>query len=558
LSDISPSGSILGAGKVTLLSPFRELIFRRLWLSSMIGNQGLMIMSVGAAWMMTRISDNSEMVALVQTSLMLPLLLVALPSGALADMFDRRTVAICAVLLSLAGGSLLFAMAFFEILSPFLLLLMCFVMGTGYALFGPVWQASAAEIVERSQLPQAIALNSMSYNAARTVGPALGGVIVATGGVTVAFGLTAMLYLPLLFVLIAWKRASLRSHLAPENFLNAMGSAVRFASNSPIVRSMLVKAFATGTCAASLLALLPLVARDLLGGDPQTFGFCLGAYGLGAILAALLIQRLRARFNDSRIIICCLLAMAMALVIISLSRTTPVTLLALVIFGGGWLAIATTLNITIQLSAPRWVTARAVASYQACLAGGIALGSWLWGIVADRTTISEALIISAGAVAVTILIRRSEDVIPVDRMHDTVELPPFEPAFKPIDRSGPILVEIDYRVDPQNAEEFYWTMEKVRASRARLGAHSWQIARCLSDTWIWTERYQWPTWLDYMRHRTRHTEAEREIQNLARAFHEGENDISVRRYLEKSSGFLTAPGEAGPGLEGSEPRSINI
>ncbi len=524
----------------------------------MIGNQGLMIMSVGAAWMMTRISDNSEMVALVQTSLMLPLLLVALPSGALADMFDRRTVAICAVLLSLAGGSLLFAMAFFEILSPFLLLLMCFVMGTGYALFGPVWQASAAEIVERSQLPQAIALNSMSYNAARTVGPALGGVIVATGGVTVAFGLTAMLYLPLLFVLIAWKRASLRSHLAPENFLNAMGSAVRFASNSPIVRSMLVKAFVTGTCAASLLALLPLVARDLLGGDPQTFGFCLGAYGLGAILAALLIQRLRARFNDSRIIICCLLAMAMALVIISLSRTTPVTLLALVIFGGGWLAIATTLNITIQLSAPRWVTARAVASYQACLAGGIALGSWLWGIVADRTTISEALIISAGAVAVTILIRRSEDVIPVDRMHDTVELPPFEPAFKPIDRSGPILVEIDYRVDPQNAEEFYWTMEKVRASRARLGAHSWQIARCLSDTWIWTERYQWPTWLDYMRHRTRHTEAEREIQNLARAFHEGENDISVRRYLEKSSGFLTAPGEAGPGLEGSEPRSINI
>jgi len=513
----------------------------------MIGNQGLMIMSVGTAWMMTRISDNSEMVALVQTSLMLPLLFVALPSGALADMFDRRTVAICAVLLSLTGGSLLFAMALFDILSPFLLLLMCFVMGTGYAVFGPVWQ-----------LPQAIALNSMSYNAARTIGPALGGVIVATGGVTVAFGLTAMLYLPLLFVLIAWKRASLHSRLAPENFLRAMGSAVRFASNSPIVRSMLVKAFVTGTCAASLLALLPLVARDLLGGDPQTFGFCLGAYGLGAILAALLIQRLRARFNDSRIIICCLLAMAMALVIISLSRTTPVTLLALVIFGGGWLAIATTLNITIQLSAPRWVTARAVASYQACLAGGIALGSWLWGIVADRTTISEALIISAGAVAVTILIRRSEDVIPVDRMHDTVELPPFEPAFKPIDRSGPILVEIDYRVDPQNAEEFYWTMEKVRASRARLGAHSWQIARCLSDTWIWTERYQWPTWLDYMRHRTRHTEAEREIQNLARAFHEGENDISVRRYLEKSSGFLTAPGEAGPGLEGSEPRSINI
>lgn len=533
MSDISPSQSILEAGKVSLPSPFREPLFRRLWLSSMVGNQGLMIMSVGAAWMMTRISDNSEMVALVQTSIMLPLLFVALPSGALADMFDRRIVAICAALLSLTGGSLLFAMAFFDILSPFLLLLMCFVMGTSYALFGPVWQASSAEIVEHSQLPQAIALNSMSYNVARTVGPALGGVIVATGGVTVAFGLTAILYLPLLLVLITWKRVSSHSRLAPENFLRAMGSAVRFANNSPIVRSMLVKAFATGTCAASLLALLPLVARDLLDGDPQTFGFCLGAYGLGAVFAALLIQRLRARFNDTRIMICSLLAMATALVVIGLSRTTPVTLFALLIFGGGWLAIATTLNITIQLSAPRWITARAVASYQACLAGGIALGSWLWGMVADRTTISEALIMSAGAVALTILIRRSEDVIPVAGMHDAVELPPFEPAFKLVDSSGPILVEIDYQVDPQNAEEFYRTMEKIRASRARLGAQSWQIARCLSDPWVWTERYQWPTWLDYVRYRTRHTEAEREIQNLARAFHEGENDIAVRRYLEK-------------------------
>lgn len=542
---------------ISMRAPLRVPMFRRLWVSSMLGNYGLMILSVGAAWTMTQLTDDPEMVALVQTALMLPILFVALPAGALADMFDRRIVAISAVLITLAGVVALFATALLGMLDPWLVLVLCFTVGTGYALFGPVWQASAMEIVPRDELPQAIALNSISYNAARTVGPAVGGFIVAAAGANITFGVTAILYLPLVLVLMLWRRESVPSRLPPESFMRAIASGGRYVGNSPVARGILVRAFTIGICSSAILALLPLIARDLIGGGPQTFGACLGAYGLGAVFSALFVQRLRTRFPDGLITISSMFIMTVAIATVAFSRFLPVTLVALLIFGAFWLTVATVFNITIQLSAPRWVAARAVAAYQACIAGGVAVGSWLWGVIADQTGIFEALLLSSAAVLLASLFsRRRTAHIPAAGMHEEVELPPFRPELELTDRSGPILIELEYRVDPADAREFYRLMDRVRASRKRLGAYGWLIARDISDPWLWTEKFHWPTWIDYMRHRTRHTQAERELQNRARAYHRGEEGIKIKRLLERPSGSVRWRDEVpDPGLEKPEPEA---
>lgn len=553
-ASIRPGADSAGQG-TSLAAPLAIAMFRNLWLSSMVGNQGLLILSVGAAWMMTRLTDNFEMVALVQTALTLPMMLVALPAGALADMFDRRMVAIGAVFISLVGAAILFIVAYLELLSPWPLLSLCFLIGAGYALFAPAWQAAAAEIVERPQLPQAIALNSMSYNAARTVGPAIGGLIVATVGATATFGIAAILYLPLLLVLMMWKRVSVPSRLPPEGLARAILSGGRYVAHSPIVRGTLVRIFAIGASAASILALLPLIARNLIGGGPATFGIALGAYGLGAVCAAFFMQRLRSRFADATIVMGCLVAMSAAIAIVAMSHVLAVTMAALLLFGCCWMAIATIFNINVQLSTPRWVAARAVATFQACIAGGVALGSWLWGVAAHMFGLEQALLGSAAALLVAVVFPRNRSTaIPAAEMHEEVEFPDIVAAMDLTDRSGPIMVELEYRVDPADARQFYQVMQQLRSARARLGAYGWLVARDVSDPWRWTERYHWPTWLDYLRHRTRNTKAERDLQEMARQFHRGDEPVFVRRFLERPYGSVRWREDSfDPGLERGEP-----
>ncbi|WP_189338466.1 MFS transporter [Sphingobium sp. SCG-1] len=544
----------------SLAAPLRAPLFRRLWVSSMMGNLGLMIQAVGSAWAMTKLTDNPEMVALVQTALMMPVMIFAVPAGALADMFDRRKVGIFAVMVSVTGVICLFSTAAAGLLDARLLLFFCFTIGTGSALFGPAWQASAAEVVSRQDLPHAIALNSMSYNAARAIGPAIGGFVVASWGAAATFGINAVLYLPLLLVLFTWRRTAMASRLPAEGFGRAITSGGRYFLNSPVVRNVIVRAFITGMAAASITALLPLIARDIIGGGPQTFGACLGAYGLGAILSAFFLPRIRSRFSEVQIVISCLCLMSASILVVAFSGHLALALMPLLIFGGAWLTIATIFNVGIQTSAPRWVAARAVAAYQASIAGGVALGSWLWGTIADETSLVTALLSSAAAVLLTILVSRRPLAETIEsHSYAAIELPPLETAMALTDRSGPILVEIEYRIDPEQARRFYRHMEKVRASRARLGAYSWMIARDIADPWLWTERFHWPTWLDYLRHRTRHTSAERELQDEAKNFHIGSAPIRIRRWLERPYGSVRwQEGALDPRLEGSPAGSPNI
>lgn len=523
-----------------MAAPLRHAVFRRIWLASLLSNLGLMINGVGAAWAMTQMTSSADMVALVQTALMLPIMLLSLPAGAIADMYDRRVVGLAALSLGLAGSIALSVLAHLGLISPNSLLLFCFVIGSGMALFGPAWQASVSEQVPLDTLPAAVALNGISYNIARSFGPALGGVIVAAAGAGAAFVCNVVLYIPLLVVLYLWRRVLEPSRLPPERLQRAVVSGIRYILHSPSIRVVLIRTLVTGIAGGSVLALMPLVARDLLAGGAQTFGIMLGAFGMGGVLGALNVASIRRFLGAEAAVRYCAITMGLAIIGIAVSHMPAVTSAALVVAGVGWLISITLFNISVQLAVPRWVAGRALAAYQAAIAGGVAIGSWVWGAVADIVGVGNALLI-AGAVMIASPLLAIWLKLPSSEStnHDATDpLADPEVNLSITPRSGPIIVEIEYRVLQESAREFYGVMQKVQSSRQRNGAYGWSISRDLADPELWTERFHCPTWLDYLRQRNRATLSERALHASAIAFHIGEEPVKIRRMLERPVGSV--------------------
>jgi MFS family permease len=530
--------SLLSADGIT--APLRHAVFRRIWTASLLTNLGLMINGVGAAWSMTQMTSSAGMVALVQTALMLPIMLLSLAAGAIADMYDRRIVGLIALSLGLVGGVTLAVLAYFNAITPNSLLLFCFMIGSGMALFGPAWQASVSEQVPAATLPSAVALNGISYNIARSFGPALGGIIVAAAGAVAAFVCNVLLYIPLIVVLYLWQRTLEPSRLPPERLRRAVVSGVRYIVHSPPIRIVLYRTLVTGIAGGSVLALLPLVARDILHGGAQTYGIMLGCFGMGGVLGALNISSVRAHLSGEHAVRLCALTMGLAIGILALSHWPALTGAALIVAGASWMIAVTLFNIGVQLSTPRWVAGRALAAYQAAIAGGVAIGSWLWGYVANGVGIDKALLI-AGAVmfvspVLAIWLRMPSTEGANNDAVDALEEPEVNLSIS--QRSGPIVVEIEYRVSQQKARAFYTTMLQLQAIRQRNGAYEWSIARDLADPELWVERYHCPTWLDYLRQRNRSTQSEREVQLRAIGFHLGPEPIKVHRRLERPLGSV--------------------
>ncbi|HEY7844708.1 MAG TPA: MFS transporter [Bradyrhizobium sp.] len=522
-----------------ITAPLRHPIFRRIWLASLLSNLGILIQGVGAAWAMTQMTSAADKVALVQTALMLPIMLISMPAGAIADMHDRRIVAMISLAIALTGATTLTVLTWLGLLAPNLLLTLCFVVGSGMALFGPAWQSSVSEQVPSETLPSAIALNGISYNIARSFGPAIGGVVVAALGAVAAFALNALLYLPLLVVLFLWNRVHEPSRLPREKLNRAMVSGVRYIANSPPIKTVLLRTFVTGLIGGSLSALMPLVARDLLHGGAQTYGIILGAFGMGAVIGALNIGEIRKRLSGESSVRACALSMGGAIAAVALSHEPVLTAAALVIAGSVWMLAVALFNIGVQLSAPRWVAGRSLAAFQASISGGIAIGSWGWGHLTDAYGVETALLVSAGLMLLSPLLGL---VLPMPRVgarnEVTEVLADPEVQLQLTGRSGPLVVEIEYRVAQDNARAFHNVMQDVQLSRQRNGAYGWSIARDIADPELWTERYHCPTWLDYLRQRNRSTQSERALHQQAIAFHMGADPIRIRRMLERPFGSV--------------------
>lgn len=519
------------------LAPLRHETYRTIWFASLASNFGGLIQAVGAAWMMTTITASENMVALVQTSTALPIMLFSLVSGALADSFDRRRVMLTAQYFMLAVSALLSISAYFNWLSPWLLLFFTFLIGCGTALNNPSWQASVGDMVPRSDLPGAVTLNSVGFNITRSVGPAIGGVIVAAAGAAAAFAVNTLSYFALIYALIRWKPGLPASTLPRETLGSAVFAGLRYVSMSPNLQKVLLRGLIFGISASSILALLPIVAIDLVVGGPLTYGLMLGSFGIGAIGGAMLNDRLRERFSSETIVRISFAGFALSATIASFSPIAALTCAGLVISGACWVLALSLFNTIVQLSTPRWVVGRALSLYQTVTFGGIAGGSWLWGVAADRYGVSDTLLISAVVMLFGIVVGvrvampafASLNLDPLNRF--------IEPALG-LDitpRSGPIVVQIDYEIADADVPEFLAQMGERRRIRIRDGARNWALMRDLEKPGRWTETYHTPTWVEYIRHNERRTQADAENIERLRALHRGEQLPQVHRLIERQA-----------------------
>ncbi len=520
-------------------APLSEPVYRRIWSASVLSNFGQLILGVGAAWEMTRLSSSPGMVALVQTALMLPLMLVAVPAGAVADMFDRRKVAMAGLAFSILCSASLTTLAFFGLTTPWLLLAFCSLIGVGIAFYIPAWQASVGEQVEPEHLPAAVALGSISYNVARSFGPAIGGIIVLAVGAQAAFAINAVCYLPLLIAFFFWQRKQLPSRLPPERLDRAIVSGARYVMHSVSIRKVLGRSFVIALSGATAAALAPLIAKQLLGGDASTYGLLLGAGGAGAVGGAMMVGRLSARFRAESIVRIMSITSGLMLAGLGQSHSLILSCLLFAVSSAASMVTISMLNVSVQMSVPRWVTARALSLYSSSLTGGIAIGAWMWGSVASGWGLEAAMMASGVALGLTPLfgliapLPQSEDanVEMVELNHEP------EVALALTLRSGPVSIAIDYRVDPAQAREFYDAMRKVQRVRLRNGGFNWSISRDIADPSGWTERYHCPTWGDYLRMRNRFTQADRDAQAAADAFCSSAVKV-IRRRLERPFGSV--------------------
>jgi MFS family permease len=531
-----PGASIFASlrGAATL-APFRYPIFRAIWLASLGSSLGSLTQSVGASWLMLQLAPSPDMVALVQAAVSLPILLFSLLSGAVADIWDRRRVMLAAQLAMLTVSLALAALAFVGAVTPWALLAFTFALGAGAALYGPAWQASVGEQVPRLEVPGAVALNSLAFNLARAVGPALGGAVVAVGGPQMAFLLNAISYTGLIVVLARWRPPPRESRLPPESMGPAVVAGLRYASQSPPVRIVLLRSLAFGLAGAGVWALLPLVAREHLGGGPLTYGLLLGAFGLGAIAGAVASASLRRRFEGETLVRGATLVFGLGSLVVAGSGTLPPLALALVAAGAAWVVALSGFNIAVQMSCPRWVMGRAMAVYQMTVFGGLAGGSWLWGAVAAQHGLALALN-AAGLVMLAGLLLASRFRMP---SYDKVNLDPSgswpepEVALDFDQRDGPIGVFVEYRIAEADAAGFVAAMRTLRRIRRRDGASRWALMQSISEPTRWFESFEVATWLEHLRQLQRTTLADQPAEARIRALHRGPEPPRVRHLLHR-------------------------
>jgi MFS family permease len=536
------------------LSPFRHPVFRNVWVANLGSQFGGLIQAVGASWLMLSIAAAPEMVTLVQASTTLPIVMFALVAGALADSFDRRGIMIAAQAFMLVVSMTLAACAWLGLITPWLLLLFTFLIGCGAAFNGPAWQASVAEMVPREDLPTAVALNSMGFNIARSVGPAVGGMIVAAAGAAAAFAVNTVTYFGIIIVLARWRPPSEPRLLPRERLGTAVMAGLRYVSMSPNIKFTLVRSFVFGAGASALVSLMPLVAKELVGGSSVTYGLLLGGFGAGAVGGALVAHRLRLSFSNETIVRLAMLLFAAAVAVTALSGWLALTLLAQLLSGAGWVLALATFNVTVQTSAPRWVVGRALSLYQMGAFGGMAGGSWVWGIVTGKIGLAEALLVSVLVLLVCLalgfrfVLPQTEDLKLnlLQRWKEPEIVLPIE------QRSGPVVVTIEYRIDENDVLDFLTAMSDRKRIRRRDGARHWSLLRDLSEPDLWIERYDSPTWLDYVRQNQRMTEDDAAVWDRISSLHRGPEKPRVRRMIERQTSSPPA-GTAPRGKDLAEP-----
>lgn len=505
-------------------APLRLATFRSLWLALLAGNIGTWMQTVGAQWLLVEGSGSDTLVAVVQTASTVPILLLALPSGALADTFDRRQLLIGVQAFLVAVGALLTVLTLTGNMPASLLLTLTFALGAGQALTGPAWQAIIPELVPRSQLASASALGAISMNLARAVGPAIAGVLIARTGAGVVFAINTLTFAVFALVLWRWRPVPAGTTGAPERFGAAVRAGGRYVRHSPVVRRILLRAALFLVPGSALWALLPLIAGRRLGLGSGGYGVLLGAVGVGAVAGALLLGRLRARWSVNRLLLTAGVAFTGVLVVLGLSTSVAAVIAVLLPAGVAWVMVLSSVNAAMQLFLPGWVRARGLAVYQMVFAGAQAAGALAWGALSDAFGLAAAHTAAAALMGLGVVTLRRwpmRDTAGLNR-DAAVYWPEPHIQLDPADRDGPVLVTLEFEVRPENEDAFLEAMTAVRRGRLRTGAVRWGLFRDGERPDCFVEVYLVPTWEEHLRQHTgRLTGADQAAEQRALALADG-------------------------------------
>ncbi len=516
-----------------LWSPLQDRFFFALWIAQMVSNIGTWMQSTGAAWMMTGLDPSPVMVALVQTASSIPVFFLGVASGAVADIVDRRALLIFTQVWMLFSAAVLAVLTFFGLTTPFSLLLLTFSLGMGSALMLPAFQAIFPELVRRKELPAAVTLNGVSVNIARSVGPALGGIVVALAGPGPVFLLNAVSFVGVAIVLYRWQQPKKWNPLPSERLVSAIRIGIQYARYATDLKAVLLRTGVFIAFASALWALMPLVARFGLGIGAGGYGILLGAVGLGSLIGAGILPRLRSRFSPNELVTIAEVVFAAAMVALGYLWSLPLLVLAMLAGGVAWLTLTASFNIMVQTVVPPWVQARALGLYMAIFMGGLAFASILWGVVADVAGVQVTLLIAGTGLVLSLPATMR---VPVqDGVH--LDLSPAlvwpEPlvVIEPLTDSGPVLVTLEYRIDPVTKQEFLAAMQEMGRLRRRDGAVDWGLYHDVSDPGSFLEVFIAESWVEHLRQHKRITVADMEIQAKARAYQVGETVPGVRHFI---------------------------
>ena len=501
-------------------SPLKNSLFRGLWIATIVSNVGTWMQDVGAGWLMTSLSSSPSLVALVEAADSLPVMLLALPAGAIADIVDRRRLLIATQVYLMVIAAALGILTWLNVMTPWMLLGFTFALGVGTAMVMPAWAAIVPELVPPEDLPSAVALNSIAINVSRTIGPAIAGVLVAAVGAWLVFILNALSYIGILAVLVRWRRERRKSSLPAERFVSAIRVGLRFVTHTRALQIVLIRGSAFFVFASATWSLFPLIVRRELGMGPEIYGLLLTCIGIGAVGGALLLPRARARFSRDALVAGASALYAVAALMLGHVQNLPLLAVAMLATGVAWISILSALQVAAQMTLPAWVRARGLAAFVMVFMGGMALGSILWGQVAAHVGIPATLTIAAlgmaGAIGLTWRFKLGR--------HEVLDFTPSSHwpapvlAELPEPDSGPVLVTIEYRVQPDRRNEFIAAMQSVREMRRRNGAYFWELFHDSADPSRFNECFMDESWVEHLRQHERVSVADREIQQRAKAF----------------------------------------
>lgn len=542
-----PPGPTTPEADTSALAPLRNPAFRDRVLSSMLSNTGTWMQDTAATWLMTSLTTSALLVALMQTAASLPVLLLGLPAGALADILDRRKLLIFWQTWMLGAALLLSVFGVTGTLGPLSLLTLTFLLNVGSAMNNPAWQAIVPELVPRAQLSQAIALNSAVFNMARVVGPALGGGMLAAfatarGGAAAVFFVNSLSFVFVIAALYRWQRKAVRtSRLPAERFVGSLQAGIRYVRHAPELHAILIRTFLMTSCASAVWALLAVVARTELRNGALGYGVLNACLGVGAVVGAASLPRVRRRMSANAIVTAAGLAFAMTLTTLAFVHRVELVCVSLLLAGFAWTSTTSTFNIAVQVVVPPWVQARALGAYQMVFQGGLAIGSAVWGFVATHT--STTISLSAAATGLLIglpLTRRFRvrhpelNLLPLSAAGRARSVPALPVEPKP--EAGPVLISIAYDVDPDHAAEFAQAIDALKEIRLRDGALRWALFRDPADPSRYLETFLVDSWSEYLRQRERFTMEDLLVRERVYALHRGPIPPPITRMIYTPTG----------------------